>query len=153
MNKIYYNNFYILENEKWYSIYSDKFYKRWEQLFIIEWIITSKPTTFTIPIDKNLYIDPYEVDSLWKYLCHSCNPNAWIKWRNIIIAFKDINVWDEITIDYSMIVYDFYDNAPWSNIICKCWSNNCRWKFIWYKLLSYEEKIKYNWYISEYLLT
>ncbi len=54
---------------------------------------------------------------------HSCDPNTWMKDEVTIIAKRNIDKDEELTIDYAMFVID--DNYVMSGE-CKCGSNLCR---------------------------
>lgn len=54
---------------------------------------------------------------------HSCDPNTWMKDEVTIIARRNINPGEELTIDYAMFVID--DNYVMSGE-CKCGSILCR---------------------------
>ncbi len=57
----------------------------------------------------------------FRYINHSCNPNAAIMGIKTLVALKDISPDEEITIDYSMT-----DADPHWSIDCTCHSKNCR---------------------------
>lgn len=57
----------------------------------------------------------------FRYINHSCDPNAAIMGTKTLIALKDIDSGEEITIDYSMT-----DADPHWSIKCKCGSKECR---------------------------
>jgi SET domain-containing protein len=67
--------------------------------------------------NKRLYVYP---KLPWKYLNHSCNPNAGIINNRDIVAMKKIRKGEEITIDYSM------NNVDGWKMKCKCGNKNCR---------------------------
>ena len=54
------------------------------------------------------------------YINHSCNSNCGIKDKLKIVAMKDINVGEEINIDYAMMESSDY------NFKCNCSSSKCR---------------------------
>lgn len=58
----------------------------------------------------------------FRYINHSCDPNAAITGTKTAIALRNINVGEEITIDYSMSDADLH----WKGIHCTCGSKNCR---------------------------
>jgi SET domain-containing protein len=147
-------NVYIKETKnKGKSLFANKSFKKGEFIFLVAGPIVNKGTIYTIPITKNLFIDPVPVDNFGKYLCHSCDPNAGIKQRTMVVAFKDIKKDEEITIDYAMIVGKYGDEMTPENIICKCGSKNCRGELgSWFKLPK-KIKEKYKGYVSEYLIS
>lgn len=68
-------------------------------------------------IDKDLWIDPIPP---YKYINHSCNPNAGIRGRVTFVALRNIKKDEEITFDYYVS-----EDSLW-NIKCCCGSKNCR---------------------------
>jgi hypothetical protein len=57
----------------------------------------------------------------FRFLNHSCGPNAAITGTKTLIAMEDIPSGREITIDYSMS-----DADPYYRINCRCGSKRCR---------------------------
>jgi len=55
------------------------------------------------------------------YLNHSCNPNSGIRDKVIIVAMRDIERGEEITLDYSITEAD-----RTGKLKCKCGDQNCR---------------------------
>ncbi len=146
-------NIYIKNTKnKGKSLFAKKSFKRGEFIFLVAGPIVNKGTIYTIPIGKNLFIDPVPVDNFGKYLCHSCNPNSGIKQRTMVVAFKDIKKGEEITIDYAMIVGKYGDEITSKNRICKCGSKICRGKLGAYNELPKKTKKKYEEFISDYLI-
>lgn len=134
------------------SIFAMKPFKRGEFIFLMAGPIVIKGTKYTIPIAKGLWIDPVPVDNFGKYVNHSCDPNAGIKQRTMVVAFKNIKKGEEITIDYAMIVYAYRDEITEKGLICNCGSKNCRGKLGAWSKLPKKIKEKYEGFISEYLL-
>lgn len=66
----------------------------------------------------NNWVDPVPP---YKYLNHSCKPNTAIKGSKTLVALKNIEKDEEITIDYSIIEAD-----PRWYMKCHCGNNNCR---------------------------
>lgn len=66
----------------------------------------------------NHWIDPTPP---YKYLNHSCNPNAGIRGQKTLIALHNIKKDEEITIDYSITEVD-----PRWQMSCSCNSDKCR---------------------------
>lgn len=58
----------------------------------------------------------------FRYINHSCNPNAAIMGTKTAVAMKDIAKDEEITIDYSMSDADPF----WPGVSCRCGSKSCR---------------------------
>ena len=82
---------------------------------------------------------------------HSCDPTCGIQCDEDLIhkyvAFKDIEVGEELTYDYAMGNYTV-DNFP----KCQCRSENCRVEINGYKGLSEERKKEYAGFIAPYLV-
>lgn len=57
----------------------------------------------------------------FRYINHSCNPNAAIMGTKTLVALRDIKSGEELTIDYSMT-----DADPYWSIECECGEKNCR---------------------------
>lgn len=135
------------------SLFANRPFKKDELVFVIAGPIVNKGTIYTIPITKKLFIDPVPVSNPGMYLCHSCEPNAGIKQRTVVTAFKDIKKDEEITIDYAMIVDKYGDEMIPENIKCLCGSRKCRGELgSWLTLPDYLKE-KYRGYVSEYLLS
>jgi hypothetical protein len=60
-------------------------------------------------------------DSYAYYLNHSCNPNSGLKDQVVVVAMRDIEEGEEITLDYSITEAD-----PYWKMKCKCGNENCR---------------------------
>ena len=75
-----------------------------------------------VGIKKNWWIDPLPP---YKFLNHSCNPNAGFKGTVTLLALRDIKPGEEITGDYST----FEGDERWQlegGKKCMCGEKNCR---------------------------
>lgn len=79
------------------------------------------------------------------YINHSCNPNCGIKDKLKIVAMRDIQSGEEITIDYAMMESSDYDFQ------CNCGFANCRKTITGDDWKIKELQQKYNGYFSDYL--
>ncbi|MFN3604827.1 MAG: S-adenosylmethionine decarboxylase [Leptonema sp. (in: bacteria)] len=123
------------------GIFSGKIYRE-EEINLYEGI-----KNFSFPISESLYIGPkelYNVNPIF-YLNHSCSPNAGIDGDIKIVALKDINVGEEITIDYATIFFNE------NHFICNCGSKNCRKSIHGTDILIPELQKRYNQYIASWL--
>jgi hypothetical protein len=68
-----------------------------------------------LQIDERLYIDLDEVSRTFN---HSCNPSAGLRKQSELFALRDIQKDEEITYDYSTIV--------WPNITPDIWTMKCK---------------------------
>lgn len=73
-----------------------------------------------VGISRNCWIDPAIP---FKYLNHSCNPNAAIRGKVSLVAIANIKKGDEITFDYSTTEVDERWEMPYR---CRCGNSNCR---------------------------
>lgn len=70
-------------------------------------------------LSRQYWIDPEE--GPFRYLNHSCEPNAAIKGTKSLVAMKPIKKGQEITMDYSMT-----DADPLWEMDCLCGTKSCR---------------------------
>jgi SET domain-containing protein len=69
-------------------------------------------------VETNVMEDIYRIN-------HSCDPNSWMSDAFTVVARRDIQVGEEIVIDYSLMLF----NEPASSIMdCNCGSDICRRK-------------------------
>ena len=96
-----------------------------------------------IQIGKYLWLYPRNGSYGWN-INHSCNPNCGI-YRNNIIAMRNIQPDEEITIDYATSTCD----ADWK-LNCGCKSKNCRKVITSVQFLSISLQRKYAQFILPY---
>jgi len=101
-----------------------------------------------LQISDNKYLD---LDELPRSFNHSCQPNAFIRGKNELVALKNIKVGDEITFDYSTTMNDNEKKIGkeffWT---CKCYcgAKKCRGIIDQFKTLS---KAAQNFYLKNNL--
>lgn len=146
----YANNPYTIAESNRYGkgIFANRKIKKGEVVFTVKGEKTKIPSIYTVPIDFDLYINPFPPT---KFLNHSCDPSCGIKNRIEIVAMRDLEKGEEITIDYAMIVDEYSDKKLKQDIHCDCGSKNCRGEFGSYKKLPKKIKEKYKGFISDYL--
>lgn len=109
-------------------------------------LVTNKKESLSYPnwvgIGKNRWI---EIKAPEIYINHSCDPNAGIKGKILIVAIKDIKQEKEITFDYSIIEGDLL----WE-MNCKCGVKNCRKTIKSIQFLPKKQFNKYIPYIPNY---
>ncbi|MEX0287766.1 MAG: tRNA-dependent cyclodipeptide synthase [Flavobacteriaceae bacterium] len=120
-----------------------------EIVYSVSGTIIDCPTRYTFPISNCLYIDPYGFDG--QYQNHSCSPNCGIRNRNQIVALRDIEKGDEITIDYAMIGFSYGNEISPEELFCNCGSPECRGRLGCFQELPLEKRSKYEGFISSYL--
>ena len=93
-------------------------------------------------VDDEMYID---LDELYRSINHSCNPNAFLRVKNELVALRDIDKGEEITYDYSTTMNDNKEEIEktggelWTTP-CNCGSKNCRKIIDQFKTLPQEVK-------------
>ena len=75
-----------------------------------------------VGVALNVWIDPLPP---FKYLNHSCRPNAAVTRRRTVVALTSIPAGEEITIDYSTTEAD-----PYWSMACSCGDPVCRRKLL-----------------------
>ena len=118
------------------SIKDDKYYKGKYYLWGPRWLAVGK-YKWIIPLRKNL----------WWFINHSCNPNVGLIGKNKVIAMKNINKNEEITLDYSITE----DDPNWK-MKCKCKNKRCRKIIKSYRLLPEKLKEKYKNYTPRWMI-
>ncbi len=73
-----------------------------------------------LALEKNKWLSPYDKNP-WRYINHSCNPNAGLKGKVTVVAMKEIKKNKQITIDYSIT-----EDDPYWKMKCICEQKNCR---------------------------
>ena len=76
-------------------------------------------------ISETKYIELYKP---YIYFNHSCNPNSGFRGKNKLIAIRNIKPGEEITYDYSTVVWDdrwVKNHGAWT-MKCECEEKSCR---------------------------
>lgn len=127
-----------------------------EMVFIKGGHILTKETMFSInkidgywPISDEYVIAAKreeEFKDVKVYVNHSCNPNCGIHGEITCVAMRDIDVGEELTMDYAMI-----DNEE-NSFICHCGANNCRHIVTGFDWKIKELQDRYGNFFAQYLL-
>ena len=109
------------------------------------WEIAEEKLNRCLQVGIDRYILPDPHSSGW-YINHSCSPNSYVVGTNQIVAIRDIEPREEITLDYSF-------NVVWEGfrMECKCQSSNCRGIIRDYFSLPEDIRVNGRNYASEYL--
>ena len=114
-------------NKKGYGAYADKSYQKGDVICILRGIKRTPRTLYYHNANfRNAQINPLQIGSEvymelqapYRYLNHSCEPNAGIKKVSALFALHDIKKGEEITFDYSTTIDEAF--------FCKCGSRKCR---------------------------
>jgi uncharacterized protein len=95
---------------------------------------------YLFELDDNRCIDGSFNGNDAKYVNHSCDPNCEVEIENDeiwYIALRDINPYEEITVDYK------FDETPPIDI-CRCGCKNCRGLILSEEALKNHKKAKFN---------
>lgn len=81
---------------------------------------------YPFQIDDDLFLGLSKITEVENadYLNHNCNPTCGFSGQVSIIAMRDLNIGDEITIDYAMCI----TSNRVGSMKCQCGSVNCRLK-------------------------
>lgn len=71
-------------------------------------------------VGKDRWMVPY-ANNVWRFVNHSCDPNAIVTTGRKVIALRPIRTGEEITIDYSCTE----SQRAW-HMSCRCGATNCR---------------------------
>lgn len=142
------------------SLFAKHDFKKDEIVFLASGKIVKYPTQYTIPISKDLFIEPRTPkDNPVQYICHSCDPNLGLKNRTLFVAMRDINAGEELLVHYGFLGYEFGKEMTEDgksqvkfDMTCHCGASNCAGYFRGYKDFTPEEREKWKEYISDYLL-
>jgi SET domain-containing protein len=125
-------NFEIRQAKNGSGIFSKKIFKNGEKLFEIkgklipcnkEDDLDERTRSNTIRFDEEMYISPE--GEIGDFLNHSCEPNSGIIKKNnklYLIAIKNIELSEEVVMDYSTIIAD---DDIW-DMKCSCGEKECR---------------------------
>ena len=75
----------------------------------------------TVQVEEELYLASIGDSEPPDYINHSCDPNAGLDGQIAIVAMRDIEPGDEVTIDYAMC-----DGSPYDEFDCACGTALCR---------------------------
>ncbi|MEK6844807.1 MAG: SET domain-containing protein-lysine N-methyltransferase [Nanoarchaeota archaeon] len=99
-----------------------------------------------LAVGKHKWIIPLRKNPWW-FINHSCSPNAGLVGKNKVVAMKNINKNEEITLDYSITE----DDPNWE-MKCKCDDKKCRKIIKSYRFLPKKLKEKYKNYTPRWLV-
>ncbi len=99
--------------------------------------------------NKFRFITP---ESPWMYMNHSCDSNAGIINDRKLIATRDIQKGEEITIDYSTLdIESLTQGKKQLTMKCECGSKNCRKIITTFDKLNKKDQDRLKPYLSKYL--
>ncbi len=102
-----------------------------------------------LQIDDNFVLAPLEKDEIEDvviYINHSCNPNIGLRGEITFVAMRNINIGEEIVIDYAMI-----QNNNDEAMQCNCGAETCRKIITGHDWSHKDLQEKYGRYFSAFL--
>lgn len=106
------------------------------------------------PLCDELFLAPKkdsefnEVRRILLYVNHSCNPNCGLRGEISGVAMRDIEIGEEITMDYAMLDDDPNEGY---NLTCTCGAPNCRGTITGRDWLLPDLQERYKGYFAVYL--
>ncbi len=98
-----------------------------QEILWIDGVMTTEPSRYSVQVGHDEHVVPGidisgcdSVDhGFWRYLNHSCDPNGWLRGRELI-ALRDIQPNENVTFDYNSSEWDMAE--PFA---CHCTSARC----------------------------
>jgi len=135
----------VLVKNNSFGVYATDFIFKNEKIFNISerFAVADHPTKYSVQIDIKKHIEELHSlnslshpESFWRYLNHSCNPNAWFKIDEMTLyALQDIHSGEHITFNYLTTEYEMA-----SPFICGCGSERCFKNIRGFKYLDDKQK-------------
>ncbi len=135
------------------GIFASRDFKKDELILHIEGEIIETEDISSVPSEIQEHWFPFDIKGKkkryvlpelpWKYLNHSCNPNAGIKNNRNIVALRPIKKGEEIVFDYAM------NNIDNWTMKCNCGSKKCRKIISTFDVLDEDTKKKYRDYVLD----
>ena len=93
-----------------------------DSILWVDGLLTSQPSRHSVQVGPDAHVSP-EGDTpghgCWRYLNHSCTPNAWLRGRELV-ALRDIQAHEDLTFDYNTTEWELAE--PFA---CHCGSATC----------------------------
>ena len=94
---------------------------------------------YSTEIIENVYVGPYENEDIHQqidyFINHSCDPSTWMINDNDVVARRDIEPGEQLTIDYATFIINEFDSSGIDK--CLCGAAKCRGKVSkndWWKM-------------------
>jgi hypothetical protein len=121
-------------------------------LMEIEGLFVDRPSRYSVQLGPDIHVEPphgfdpgMDLERYrWRYLNHSCRPNAAVIGRNLI-AVRAIGSWEEVTFDYNTTEFEMA-----SPFVCGC--GHCGGRTIrGFRHLTLEEQLRLAPRLASYL--
>ena len=100
----------------------------------------------SIQIDENLYLVSDETPEPGDHLNHSCEPSTVLIGSQVLVAWRDIEIGEELTFDYATC-----DDSDYDEFTCGCGEASCRGTVTGQDWKRTDLQEKYQGYFSPYL--
>ena len=125
-----------------------------ELLLRIEGERTSRPTRYSVQVDKNVHIDvrqgctPEELIEryAWRFMNHRCEPNTMIRGQDVL-AVRRILPLEEVTFNYDSTEYEMAEP-----FVCHCSSQRCLGLIRGFKYLPLADRERLRPWLAPHLL-
>jgi hypothetical protein len=112
------------------------------RLFRIDGRLTDRPSRYSVQVDQHVHLEPdIELGAgessdryHWRFMNHSCDPNAVIEGREIV-ACRDMEPGDAVTFDYNTTEWEIAEP-----FLCRCGSAKCLKEIRGYKSLTLAQR-------------
>ncbi len=123
-------------------------------LFELQGRVVGQPTRYTVQVGPGEHIEAPEGASLldhldrflWRFLDHSCAPNARIEGRRVV-AVRAIEPGDAVTFDYCTTEFEMA--TPFD---CACGAPACRGRIAGYRALDAAQRAELDGRVAEHVL-
>lgn len=110
----------------------------------------TRPTRHSIQVGVDLHLESFGKDasdlgSAWRYLNHSCEPNARMEGRDLV-ALRAIASGEQVTFDYNANEWDMA-----TPFLCACGAAQCRGLIRGYRHLSPELRVAIAQHVSGHI--
>lgn len=137
------------------GVFAARDFKRNESILHVDGKVIKTRDPSSLPKDMQDYCYPFDKKGNvhyyvlpkppWRYINHSCDPNAGIKNNRDIVAMKKIKKGEEIVFDCAM------NNIDEWTMECNCKAKNCRKIISTFDVLDEKTKKKYLNYVIDYI--
>lgn len=125
-----------------------------EAILAIDGELTDRPSRFSVQVDDVCHIEVPAAQDLatsierspWRFLNHSCAPNAVVRGRQLI-ATAAIAAGDEITFDYNTTEFELA-----SPFACHCGAGDCLGSIHGFRHLGREQRLRRRAALAPHLL-
>jgi len=108
------------------GLFATKKFNKNKKIFCFVGVLATDEETspYALQVDENLFLE--STCGFDDFLNHSCDPNCYVDFKKLhLIAKREINIGDELTINYNTSEYDLVGGKEDCSFTCKCGAANC----------------------------